>query len=74
MARAKKMLTGLERIEACRKIVAEHQYAKIDGQIVDGFSASAIVQVYDAINDENKAKMETLSIVNMAKIAFRLIK
>lgn len=45
--------TSAERIAAVRQIVTEHQYAKIDGVMVDGFSASAIMAVYAALNETN---------------------
>jgi hypothetical protein len=66
--------TPEEKIAAIRRIVTEHQYAKIDGCTVDAFSASAIIQVYDALNEENKAKYASLSIPKMASIAFKLCK
>lgn len=64
---------GLERIAAIRQIVDAGQYAKVDGIMVDLFSASAILQVYDAINDANKEKYRNLSVSKMANIAFKLI-
>lgn len=42
--------------------------------ILDGFSASAIVQVYNALNETNKAKFAALPLVKMATVAFKLIK
>lgn len=45
--------------------------------ILDSFSASAIVAVHEALNDENKTKFETVgarSIVKMASIAFKFVK
>ncbi len=65
---------GAARIAALRKIVKEHQYAKIDGQMVDGYTASAIVQVYDAINETNKAKYRAMTVPKMAAVAWKLIK
>lgn len=53
-------MTGQEIIEKCREIVAECQADSIDGVLMDSFTASAAVQVYDALNDENKAKIERL--------------
>lgn len=41
---------------------------------LDTFSASAIVQVYDALNETNRAKYERLSIPSMAKVAFKFVK
>ena len=65
---------GLARIEAIRHIVDAGQYAKIDGCMIDLFSASAIIKVYDAISDENKAKYRVKKAPVMANIALKLIK
>jgi len=51
-------MTGKEKIEKCREIVKEHQAMKIDGTLMDAFTASAVVQVYDALGDENKTNFE----------------
>jgi hypothetical protein len=72
--RVTKPSTPEERISAIRAIVTNSQYAKVDGIMVDGFSASAIVQVYDAISDANKAKFSALPVWKMASIAFKLVK
>lgn len=66
--------TGQQRIHAIRRIVEEHQYAKVDGLMVDLFSASAIVAVYDALSPENQAKYASLSARKMALVAFKLVK
>lgn len=66
--------TPEERIAAIRQIVTEHQYAKVDGVMVDGFSASAIIAVYDALNPANQAKFAALPIAKMASVAFKLVK
>jgi hypothetical protein len=65
---------GEQRIRACRDIVQECQYAKIDGLMVDLFSASAIVKVYDALNATNQNKFRSLPIRKMALVALRLIR
>jgi len=54
-------MTGKEKIEKCRKIVSNKQYDEIDGDTMDLFTASSVVQVYDALNDENKAKLERMA-------------
>ena len=41
---------------------------------MDGFSASAIIQVYDAINTTNKKKFAKLPILKMQSIAFKFVK
>lgn len=73
---------SLSKMEILRKIVAEKQAMKVTETIngknrkilVDGFSASAIVQVYDALNDENKIKFSNLNVSKMAAIAFKFVK
>ena len=69
-----------EVIAKIRGIVKNHQHASIkDPKLgkpvkVDAFSASAIIQVYDAINDTNKAKFAAMSIHQMATVAYKLMK
>jgi len=62
---------GLARILALRRIVNERQYAKIDGKMIDLFTASAIVTVYDALNEANQKRFRDLKVWSMAKIAFQ---
>lgn len=63
-----------ERIAAIRRIVEEKQYAKVDGTMVDLFTASAIVTVYDALNPANKIKFASFPAGQMGLIAFKLLK
>lgn len=65
---------GDEKIAALRAIVASGQYGKLNGVMIDTFSASAITKVYDALNDDNKAKFKALSIGRMATLAFHFVK
>jgi hypothetical protein len=66
---------GAERIAACRDIVARSQYAKIDGIMVDLFSASAILAVHDGLTREDlRAKYLAMPIARMAHVAFKLLK
>ena len=43
-----------------RSIVDNKQAEKVHGMMVDMFTASAMVQVYDKVNDENQAKMREM--------------
>ena len=67
-------------IEAAREITEAKQAKRFRGVLFDGYTASAIVTVYDAINEENKAKFDSMdkgdktSIVVMANVAFRMLK
>jgi hypothetical protein len=65
--------TPAARMAALRQIVAESQYAKIDGTMVDLYTASAIVQIYDALNEANRAKFASFPVGMMAKVAFKLM-
>lgn len=64
---------GDEIIAACRSIIANSQYAKINGHMVDLFTASAIVKIYDALNEANQAKLKALPVARMARIAFKML-
>ena len=44
------------RIDALRKIVAECTAATVEGQVVDLFTASAMVAVYDALSPANQER------------------
>ena len=60
-------------IDQIRDIVKSKGAKKIGGVMVDMFTASAIVKVYDAINDTNKAKMDKMTVPAMANVAYKLI-
>ena len=66
--------TPQERIDAIRSIVTNCQYAKVDGIMVDLFSASAIVAVYDALSEKNRVHFSSMPAGKMAVLAFRLVK
>ena len=61
-------------IDDVKDIVAKKQAKKIQGVMVDMFTASAISQIYDKVNDTNKAKMEKLKITKLADLAFKIMK
>lgn len=63
---------GTAGIDACRKIVADKQAAKVNEVLVDLFSASIIVQVFDAINDANRAKLATMPVAKVASVCLKL--
>jgi len=46
---------------------------KIDGVMVDMFTASAIMKVYDAVADRNKKRMETLKAPKLADMAMTIM-
>jgi len=60
-------------IAKVKEIVDKKQAMKIDGIMVDMFTASAISQIYNKVNDANKAKMDKLKITKLADIAMKLM-
>ena len=61
-------------IDKIKDIVSKKSASKIDGVTVDMFTASAISQIYDKVNDANKKKMEKLPINKLAALAMKMMK
>ena len=64
------------KIDDLRRIVENKQYENIDGMLVDGFTASAITQVFDALGPEAQQKYAQIIESDLGKasdIAFKLI-
>jgi hypothetical protein len=61
-------------ITQIQRIVDNHQFEKVNGIIVDGFSASAIVAVFNALSEENKEKAQSMPIEKFANFCFKQIK
>jgi hypothetical protein len=61
-----------ETIDQLRWIVDNWQAHKIDGVFVDGTTASLVVQVYDALSPQNRAKYGQEPIERMVDIAWKL--
>ncbi len=62
-----------DRIAAIRRILEERQYAKIDGTMIDGFSASLILSVYDQLNESNRLKFASMPAGRMGLVAYELM-
>ena len=62
-----------ERIAAIQAIVKEGQYAKVDGTMIDLFTAVAIMAVYNAIKRENQVKFASLKAGAMGLMAFKIL-
>ena len=60
-------------IDKVKEIASKKQAMKIDGVMVDSFTASAISQIYDKVNDANKKKMDSLPITKLANLAFKMM-
>jgi len=62
-----------ERMEKIRWVVDNHQHHTVDGVMMDGFTASAIVQVHDALNETQQARFVTVDITRMVDMTWKLI-
>lgn len=62
-----------KKIEAIRLVVERKAFKVVDGILVDLFSASVIIQVFDALSAENKRKYKKLSLPRMQSVAFDLV-
>lgn len=62
-----------KRIAKIRKIVDDSQAARVDGQMVDGYTASAIIKIYDKLNPANQEKYAVLPVKQMAAVAWKMI-
>jgi hypothetical protein len=60
-------------IDRMRLIVKECQANRIDGVYVDLFTASCVTQVYDAVNDENKKRLESLPVRKLVTVVYKLL-
>lgn len=62
------------RIDILRGIVEKHTAAIVDGTLCDAFTASMLVQVYDAFKkDETWALFESLPIAVLAERCWQLV-
>jgi hypothetical protein len=68
----KKPGPNLSTIGKFRQIVAEKQANRINGVFVDLFTASTVIQVHNALNSENKVKLEALPARKMAMVCLKL--
>ena len=61
-------------VQSMMNIVDKKQAMKIDGVMVDMFTASAVTQIYNKVNDANKAKMDKMKATQLANVAMKLLK
>lgn len=68
-----KIEDNTDKINIARMIVNEGNYAEVDGMILDLTTASAIVTVYDLINEQNKLYFINLPLDKMVNKAFNAL-
>lgn len=62
-----------EGLAEMRRIVASRTAAKINECFIDMWSASAVVKVYDAVNEKNKARLLALPVGRVCEIAMQVL-
>lgn len=60
-------------IDRLREIVATRTAARVDGVLVDLFSASVTVQVYDRLNEGNRAKLGAMPVRRMVNVCLQVV-
>lgn len=63
-----------ERIAAIRDVVERGAYAKVDGVALDLTTAGAIIAVYDALSETNRARFAAFRVDQMARMAWKLVR
>ena len=61
-------------MDQLRDIVKNKQAKKVNGIMVDMFTASAITQIYDKVNDQNKKRMDGMTVPALADVAYKMMK
>ena len=62
------------RMEKIQSIVDGHQASRVEGLFVDAFTASMLVQVHAALNEENRTKFAALPLRKMVAVGWKLVK
>lgn len=56
-------------IQVCREVVKAKQYRHFRGEVVDLFTASVVLQVFDALNPTNQTSAERMDHRSFAAFA-----
>jgi hypothetical protein len=59
-------------MQVIKKVVDSKSYEKYGGTLIDLTTASLIWNLYQAVNDSNKAKLNKLGVKALAKLAFKI--
>ena len=62
-----------ERIEAMRKAALSHQPLVIEGVKVDAFFARRISALYEQVNEQNRSKLDSLSVDKLMEVVIRMM-
>jgi len=65
--------TARSRIGALRTIVREHRAARVDGYIVDAFTAQMLVKVYEALSPANREKFGKPNLEKLVNLGWKVV-
>ena len=65
-------MTNMEKIAKVRQIVEEKTCARISGVMIDLFSASKIMVVYENLKPENQVRFTAMPIEIMMSVAYKV--
>lgn len=65
--------TARSRIGALRAIVRDHKAARIDGYIVDAFTASMLVKVYESLSPENRERFGKPDLMRLVNLGWSVV-
>jgi hypothetical protein len=68
-----KLKRGTPRIDRLRHIVEHKQAARVEGLLMDLFTASMLVQIHDALNKTNRAEFLALPLRKMVSVGWKLV-
>ena len=68
-----KLARTVPTIDRMRAIVTSRSAARVDGLLVDLWSASAVVRAFDALNETNRLKLASMPVRQMVQTALRLL-
>ena len=70
---AEQKLSEASALDGIKDIVKTKGAKKVNGVMIDMFTASVITQAYDKVNDANKKKMEKANVQTLVKLAQRVM-
>ena len=62
-----------KRITALKKIAKTHTAGKVDGQIVDAYTAGGLVKLYDKLSEKNRPKFASLSLPKLVDFMWKQV-
>ena len=70
---AEQKLSEASALDGIKDIVKTKGAKKVNGVMIDMFTASVITQAYDKVNDSNKKKMEKANVQTLVKLAQKVM-